>query len=150
MYRRTILLAVSVLVSAAFSFGQEPQLTPPQVPEDAMGARQLIAWSSVQKPQPAPQPLPSQDNQVPEPGQQPDQQAQPPADPHTEQAPAESFTGKIVKEEGKYVLKAGSTGSYLLEAKDDLSQFENQNVKIVGSLSSDRSTIRVLKIQLLS
>jgi hypothetical protein len=134
----------------AFALGQEPQLVPPQVPEDAMETRQLIAWSSLQKPQPAPQPLPDQDGQVPQPGQNPDQQAKPPADPHTEQAPAQSFTGKIVKEEGKFVLKAGSTAAYQLEAQDDLAQYENQNVRIVGSLNAERTTIRVVKIELLS
>ena len=150
MYRRTSILAGFVVLMGAFTLAQEGQLPTPQVPEDAMETRQLIAWSSLQKPQPAPQPMPDQNGQVPEPGQGQDQQAKPPADPHNDQAPAESFTGKVVKEEGKYILKAGSSAAYQLEAQDDLGQYENRTVRIVGSLNADHNTIRVIKIELLS
>src|SRR5579862_2184541 len=115
MYRTTNILAGFVVTLASFAVAQDPQLVNPQVPEDAMQTRQLIAWSSVQKPQPAPQPLPPPDTPIPQPGDQPDQQAKPPADSHSDQSPADhpgehspeaqSFTGKIVKDSGKYVLK---------------------------------------------
>jgi len=153
MYRRTKILVAFLFFAVgalALAQEQEPQVGTLQNPEDAMETRQLIAWSSLQKPQPAPQPLPPQDGQVPQPDQRPDQQARPPADPHTEESPAQSFTGKIVKEEGKYVLKAGSMAAYQLESEDDLAPFENQNVRIVGTLNADHTTIRVVKIELLS
>lgn len=149
MYRKTNLLLAFLLATGALAVAQESP-SRLQAPEDAMQTRQLIAWSSLQKPQPAPQPLPQQDNQVPQPDQRPDQQAEPPADPHTEQTPAQSFTGKIVREDGKYVLRVGNNVSYQLEVQDDVKQYENQHVKIIGSLNLASNTIHVVKIELLS
>lgn len=151
MYRTTNILAGFVVTLASFAVAQDPQLVNPQVPEDAMQTRQLIAWSSVQKPQPAPQPLPPPDTPIPQPGDQPDQQAKPPADSHSDQSPAtQSFTGKIVKDSGKYVLKVASNTTYQLEGEGDLQQYENQAVKIVGNLDQASNTIHVVKIELLS
>lgn len=160
MYRTTNLLAGLILALASVAVAQEAQLPNPQTPEDAMGTRQLIAWSSLQKPQPAPQPLPPPDTPIPQPGD--DQQAKPPSDPHRDQAPAaqssehspeaQSFTGKIVKDSGrgKYVLQVASNTSYELEGEGDLNQYENQTVKVVGNLDKASNTIHVVKIELLS
>lgn len=160
MVRTTNLLAALVFALASLAVAQEPQLANPPTPEDAMQTRQLIAWSSLQKPQPAPQPLPPPDTPIPQPGDQPDQQAKPPADSHSDQSPAaqstdhssetQSFTGKIVKDSGKYVLKVASNTSYQLEGEGDLDQYENQSVKVVGKLDKATNTIHVLKIELLS
>jgi len=140
------LLATTPLV---YAVGQEPQLTP-QVPEDVLEARQLVAWSRLQKPQPAPQPLPPRDTPIPQPDP-PDQQSKPPSDPHNQdQTPAQSFTGKIVKESGKYVLKVASNTAYQLDAQGDVRQYENQEVKVIGTLDTGSNTIRVVKIELLS
>jgi hypothetical protein len=157
MYRTTNLLAGLVLALASFAVAQDEPATL-QTPEDAMQPRQLIAWSSLQKPQPAPQPLPPPDTPIPQPGD--DQQAKPPADSHTGQSPAadsgdhspaaQSFTGKIVKDSGKYVLKVASNTSYELEGEGDLNQYENQTVKVVGNLDKATNTIHVVKIELLS
>jgi hypothetical protein len=142
------LLAVTPLV-----FGQEPPLTP-QFPEDAFGARQLIAWSRLQKPQPAPQPMPPQDTPVPEPGQPGNQ----PADPQTPSQPTprtQAFTGKILKDGNKYVLKVASNITFELQDQGDLQQadlppYENQTVRVIGSLDTGSNTIRIVKIELLS
>jgi hypothetical protein len=142
------LLAVTPLVC-----GQEPQLTP-QIPEDAFGARQLIAWSRLQKPQPAPQPMPPEDTPVP----QPDQQGNQPADPQTPSQPtprAQTFTGKILKDGNKYVLKVASNTTYELQDQGelhpaDLQQYENQTVRVIGSLDTGSNTIRVVRIESLS
>lgn len=160
MYRTTNFLAGLVLFLAPLAVAQEPQLPNPQTPEDAMQTRQLVAWSSLQKPQPAPQPLPPPDTPLPQPGDQADQQAKPPADAHSDQSPAaqsgdhspeaQSFTGKIVKDSGKYVLKVASNTTYELEGEGDLNQYENQNVKVVGHLDKGTNTIHVVKIELLS
>lgn len=142
------MLAALVLSAAPWALAQQSQ-PDPQVPEDAFTTRQLIAWSGLQKPQPAPQPLPPRDTPVPQPDQPSDQQANPPADPHSEQTPTESFTGKLVKDGGRYCLRSGSK-TYQLSSQDGLQKYENQAVRVVGSLDSRTDTIQVLKIDLLS
>jgi Protein of unknown function (DUF5818) len=110
----------------------------------------LIAWSGVQKPQPAPQPLPPRDTPVPQPDQPQDQQPASPGDPHAQQSPAaQSFTGKVIKDSGEYVLKSGGK-AYHLETQDGLQKYENQNVRVIGSLDQTGDTIRVVKIDLMS
>ena len=148
MNRTTNCFAGLLLVIAPLAFGQEPQLTQ-QFPEDALATRQLVAWSRLQKPQPTPQPLPPRDTPLPQPDPQ-DQQAKPPADPHNQQTPTQSFTGKIVKNGGRYVPKVSSNSTYQLDTKGDVKQYENQDVKVIGNLDSASNTIRVVKIELLS
>jgi hypothetical protein len=148
MKRTTSLFAGFVLAVTPLAFSQEPQ-APPQSPEDAFVIQQLVAWTRVQKPQPAPQPLPPRDQPVP----QPDQQGKQPAEPRTpsEQSPtSQSFTGKILKDGSRYVLKVAGNTTYELQDAGDMGQYENQTVKVIGSLDSGSNTIRVVKIELLS
>jgi Protein of unknown function (DUF5818) len=148
MKRMTSLFAGFVLAVTPLAFSQEPQ-APPQSPEDAFVIQQLVAWTRVQKPQPAPQPLPPRDQPVP----QPDQQGKQPAEPRTpsEQSPtSQSFTGKILKDGSRYVLKVAGNTAYELQDAGDVGQYENQTVKVIGSLDSGSNTIRVVKIELLS
>jgi hypothetical protein len=150
MNRTTNCLAGFLLAIAPLAFGQEPQLAP-QFPEDVLAVRQLVAWSRLQKPQPTPQPLPPPDTPIPQPDPQDhDQQAKRPADPQNQQTPTQSFTGKIVKDGGRFVLKVATNSTYQLDAQSDAKQYENQDVKIIGSLDSGSNTIRVVKIELLS
>jgi len=86
---------------------------------------------------------------MPQPDQPTDQQAAPPADPHAEQTPTQSFTGKIVKDSGKYALKVG-TKTYQLEQQEGLQKYESQTVRVVGSLNATGNTIHILKLDLLS
>jgi|SRR5579872_3405703 len=146
MNRTTTMLAALIFAVTPWALAQQPS---PEVPEDAFTTRQLIAWSGLQKPQPTPQPLPPRDTPVPQPDQPTDQQTKPPADQNTEQRPTESFTGKIVKEGDRYCLRSGSK-TYQLSEQDGLQKFENQPVRVVGSLDSTTDTIRVLKIDLIS
>jgi hypothetical protein len=149
MSRRTNLFAAFLLATTPLAFGQEPQ-SPPQFPEDALAPRQLIAWSRLQEPQPAPQPLPPRDNRIPQPDQQ-GQQGKQPADPQTpqDQTPVtQSFTGKIIKDGNRYVLKAASNITY--DLLGDTKQYENQSVRVTGNLDKNTNTIRVVKIELLS
>jgi hypothetical protein len=148
MSRTTNCLAGFLLAVSPLAFGQEAQLTP-QFPEDALTSQQLIAWSRFQKPQPAPQPLPPRDTPLPQPDQE-GQQPKQPADPQNQQTPTQSFTGKIVKDGGKYVLKMSNSSTYQLDAQSDVNQYEGQAVKIIGSLDAVSNTIRVVKIELLS
>ena len=69
MNRTTSLFAGLLLAATPLAFSQESQ-APPQSPEDAFVIQQLVAWTRVQKPQPAPQPLPPRDQPVPQPDQQ--------------------------------------------------------------------------------
>lgn len=149
MNRTTNCLAGFLLAVTPLAFGQEPQLTP-QFPEDALASQQLIAWSRLQKPQPAPQPLPPRDTPVPQPDQQGQQETKQPADPQNQQSPTQSFAGKIVKDGGKYVLKVASNSTYQLDTQADVQQYENQDVKVIGTLDKVSNTIRVVKIELLS
>ena len=82
MNRTTNLFAGLLLAATPLAFAQEPQ-APPQSPEDAFVTQQLVAWTRVQKPQPAPQPLPPREPPVP----QPDQQGKQPADSQTPSRP---------------------------------------------------------------
>jgi len=148
MNRMTNWHTAFLLVMTPLAFGQEGQQTP-QFPEDALAPRQLIAWSYLQKPQPAPQPLPPRDTPIPQADPQ-DQQAKPPADPQNQQTPTQAFTGKIVKDAGRYVLRVASNTTYQLDGQADVKQYENQEVKIIGTLDTDSNTIRVVKIELLS
>ena len=58
-----------------------------------------------------------------------------------------SFSGKVVKENGKLVLKDASGMSYQLDDQEKAKQFEGKDVKVSGSLDSTGSTIHVEDIQ---
>jgi hypothetical protein len=146
MSRTTILFAMLALVVTPWVAAQQTQPNP-QVPEDAFTTRQLIAWSGLQKPQPTPQPLPPSDTAVPQPDQPSDQQANPPGG-HGEQTPAESFTGKIIRDDDRYCLRSGSI-TYQVSEQAGLQKYENQSVQVIGNLDSGIATIRILKIELL-
>jgi hypothetical protein len=98
--------------------------------------------------------MPPQDTPVP----QPDQQGNQPADPQTPSQTTprtQAFTGKILKDGNKYVLKVASNTTYELQDQGDLrpaglQPYENQTVRVIGSLDTGSNTIRVVKIELLS
>ena len=140
-----------LLAGSLLAFAQEPQLTH-KFPEDALTSQQLIAWSWLQKPQPAPQPLPPRDTPIPQADPQNQPSAREPGNSQSQQeSPStQSFTGKIVKDGTRYVLKVASNTTYLLAEQVDVRQYENQQVKIIGSLDTASNTIRVVKIELLS
>ena len=141
-----------LLVLAPFALGQEPQnQTSPSFSQDLLASQQLIAWSWMQKPQPTPQPLPPPDKGIP----QPDPPAtQPPTPPAQQQAPSrvqnQTFTGKIVKDGDKYILKAAGDTTYQLADQNSLKPYEDKDVKITGTLDAGSNTIRIVKIELLS
>ena len=151
MKRKTVLLAAPLSLFLLFTLTLSAQdRIDSRVPEDAFSTRQLIAWSGLQKPQPAPQPLPPRDTPVPQPDQPQEQQPSPPADPHSEQTPTtQSFTGKIVNDSGKFVLKVG-TEVYGLDQQDGLDKYENQAVRVVGRLDANSRMIHIVKIDLMS
>lgn len=149
MGRLANLSIVFFLAALSCALAQEPPANQ-QTPEDAFETRQLIAWSSLQKPQPAPQPLPPRDTPIPQPDQQADQQAKAPGNSQADESPAESFTGKIVKQGAEYVLRASGATTYHLDDQSSLERFEDKNVRVMGKLEKGSSTIHVIKIELLS
>ena len=149
MGRLTNLIVAFFLAAVPCALAQQPSANP-QTPEDAFQTRELIAWSSLQKPQPAPQPLPPRDTPIPQPGEQPDQQAKAPGNSQSEPSPADSFTGKIVKDGAEYVLRAAGSTTYHLDEQNELQRFENQNVRVTGKLETGTNTIHLVKIELLS
>jgi hypothetical protein len=151
MKRMTKWFTGCLLAGSLLAFAQEPQLTH-KFPEDALTSQQLIAWSWLQKPQPAPQPLPPRDTPIPQADPQNQSTVQEPGNSQAqEQSPStQSFTGKIVKDGTRYVLKVASNTTYQLDEQGDLKQYENRQVKIIGNLDTGSNTIRVVKIELLS
>jgi len=147
--KRTNLLGIAICAMLSFSSAQQSN---PQTPEDALTTRELIAWSQLQKPQPAPQPLPPSEAPIPQPEQPRDQQSRPPAEPHRQQEPAQWISGKVVRDGGRFLLElAGNrNGSYQLESEADLTRYESQDVRIFGPINRRLMTIRALSIELAS
>jgi len=126
-----------------FLVGQEPHIE--AIPSaDAPASRQLIAWSRLQKPQPVPQPLPPPDSR-PDP-----QPAQPPSPHARQQTRSQTFTGKIVRNGEKYVLKVSSNTTYQLDEQSSAEHYQDKEVKIVGTVEPGSNTIHVVRIELLS
>lgn len=73
----------------------------------------------------------------------------------SQQAPAagqtsdsQTFTGKIAKAGGKYVLKDEATKTmYTLDDQDQAKKFEGKAVKVTGKLDAASNTIRVAAIE---
>src|SRR5579863_1414394 len=115
MKRETCLLAAVVLVlgTAPLVCAQDAQS---QLPFSVLGP-QLIAWSQLQKPEPVPQPLPPPDRPVQQPDQPASQESAQPATPQAQPQPpaAQTFTGTIVKDGGRYILKVSRNNVYQLD-----------------------------------
>jgi len=81
--------------------------------------------------------------------QQPAATAQQPNDMPAQDAKA--FTGTIVKDGKKLVLKdTASNMSYALDDQDKAKQFEGKQVKVTGTLDLNRNVIHVTNIELLA
>jgi Protein of unknown function (DUF5818) len=146
MKRVTKWFAGSLLLVAPFVFGQESQRLP-VLPEDALTQRQLIAWSRLQEPQPAPQPLPPRNTPVPQPDQQDQHPSRASGSPETDASPVpQSFAGRIVRDGSRYVLTVANA-SYQLVEQDDAIRYENHEVRVFGTLVG-RDTMRVTRIEL--
>jgi Protein of unknown function (DUF5818) len=143
MGRMTTLIALLLLLAP----GAFPQQSTLQTPEDAYTSRDLIAWSQLQKPQPAPQPLPPRNPSVPQLEQPQDQQAKLPADPQNQQEPAQSYAGEIIKNGNGFVLQLQDSATYQLEADEALEAYANHRVRVVGNVRPHVRSIRVLKIE---
>jgi hypothetical protein len=141
--RETSLFTALLLGLTPFVVGQEPHIE--AIPSaDAAASRQLIAWSLLQKPQPVPQPLPPPDSR-------PDPQPAQPSNPHArQQTPSQTFTGKIVRDGEKYVLRVSGNTTYQLDEQGTAEQYQDKEVKVVGTIEAGSNTIHVVRIELLS
>lgn len=151
MKRETSLLSALafLLVTAPLIFAQDVQSQPsPALPANILGP-QLIVWSQMQKPQPVPQPLPGRAE--PEPDQQPEQ-ANPPANvtPQPQEPAVQKFTGTIVKNAGRYVLKVSSNSTHEIDDQVKAKQYEGKQVTIGGTLDAKGSGLHVISIELVS
>jgi hypothetical protein len=126
------LLAISSSVAA-----QEIAPFNPPAPSQVVGP-QLIAWSELQTPRPLSSEKPSQrfwESQ----------------DSQNQQGPsAQVFTGTIVKDESRYVLRAADGASYQLDDQEKAKRYEGKQVKIIGSIDAHGTTLHVTSIELLS
>ena len=153
MKREASIFAALVFLAAslplAFAQNRQGQASP-ALPSDILGP-QLIAWSQLQKPQPIPQPLLPPERPVqhsdPQPGQQPPPAVNPPA----QQPPAaQTFTGTIVADGVRYVLKVSSNSVYQLDDQERAKRYEGKQVKIVGTLDATGNSLHITSIELVS
>jgi hypothetical protein len=64
------------------------------------------------------------------------------------EAQAKTFTGKITKANGKYVLQEMSGGnSYQLDDQNNAKKYSGKSVLVTGTLDASTNTIRVQKIE---
>ena len=140
MKRETGFLAILLATAAPLVFCQDLQRKPsPATPAEIIGP-QLIAWSQMQKPQPVQQSEQQRGGAANESVQEPPQQ----------QPAAQTLTGTIVKDAGRYVLKAAGSNTYELDDQDRVQRYEGKQVKIAGTLSANGSSFHVIRIELIS
>lgn len=137
--------AAVLLAFAPFAWAQQAASQPgPPLPASVLGP-QLVMWSQIQKPQPTPQPLPP-----PERADQ-TQPAQRDAQPQQQSEPSgQTFTGMIVKDGNKYVLKASDGAAYQLDDQEKAKLFEGKQVKIAGTLDGKTNLLHITTIELAS
>jgi hypothetical protein len=145
--RRTSLVSALIFLSAMLPalLAQDLKSQPtPMLPSEILGP-QLVAWSQLQKPQPIPQPMQS-------PGRPSQQAEQQPAQSYPAQPSpaAQTFTGTIVKDGGKYILKTSGTNVYELDDQERAKQYDGKQVKIAGTLDATGNSLHVTSIELLS
>ena len=145
MKRTSILGAFFLFCSYALA-QQSTQMPAPRLPASVIGP-QLVVWSELQKPQPTPQPLPPPERADQPPAAQP-QQTQPPAE--SQQPAIQGFTGTIMKDGGKYVLKVSENVSYQIDDQDKAKNFEGKQVKVSGTLDPKTNVLHIANIELLS
>jgi uncharacterized protein YdeI (BOF family) len=93
---------------------------------------------------PSQQPYPSQRSGQQQPGQTPDQSAQPAPDSQAQsQSGVQVFTGTIVKSGDKYVFQDSGGATYDIDAQDQVKRFEGKKVRVHGTLDPSTKMIHV-------
>ncbi|HVA01439.1 MAG TPA: DUF5818 domain-containing protein [Terriglobia bacterium] len=70
-----------------------------------------------------------------------------PAAGETEHQSTQTFMGKIMQHEGKYVLQGEGDKTYQLDDQEKARQYDGKNVKVSGTLDKESSTIHVTSIE---
>jgi hypothetical protein len=60
---------------------------------------------------------------------------------------AQSFSGTVMKVDGKYVLKSTGTTTYQLDAQELAKRFAGQQVQVTGNLIAGSNMIKVQDIK---
>lgn len=139
--RKTIIFLAALLAVSLCASAQEIAPSNPAVHSQVLGL-QLIAWSQLQKPQPVFQSLAQ--------FEQADQQTGRSDSGSQQESAAQVFTGTIVKDEARYVLKAADGASYQLDDQEKAKRYEGKQVKIVGTIDAHGATLHISSIELLS
>jgi hypothetical protein len=146
---KSILLGFALLLlltSTAFSQDSTPQPCP-DVPSGALGC-EPVEWSRLQDPVPIPDP---NDEKPAPPDQQPDPRSgQSPNVGAEHQGPIRTFTGIVISQGQKYVLKVGEATAYQLDDQNQAKQYENKEVKVIGRLDGDSNILHIRSIALFS
>jgi hypothetical protein len=153
MTRETSSLAAFALLtlSAPLVFSQGVQRQPSPVPPSEILGPQLIAWSQVQKPQPVPAPLPPPDRPVQSEQQTGQAGSKTPQEPAPQPPTAQTLTGTIIKDGGRYLLRvSSSTTTYELDDQERAKRYEGKQVKVVGAPSATGNSFHIVSIELIS
>jgi hypothetical protein len=139
--------ALLLATAAPLLFSQAVENNPsPVAPGEFLGP-QLIAWSQVQKPQPVPSPLPQTERTAQPAAQASSEKPQEPL----QQPGAQTLTGTIVKDSGRYVLKVSSSSTtYELDDQERAQRYEGKQVKVAGTMNAKGDIFHVVSIELLS
>lgn len=147
--RRTFFAPLALLAFCPFVCAQDPLQQPsPTLPAEILGPP-LVAWSVLQKPRPIPEPLPPPENRDQSQSQSQSQAGQP-RDSQPQQPSAQSFTGTIARNNGKYVLKVSESTAYQIDDQEKTKGYEGKQVKIAGSLDARNNVLHVTSIELIS
>jgi len=142
-------LILGVLVLGGSANAQEPNSQDPAAtapPQQSPSSAQPTPAETPQEPTARPQQEPN------EPAANPRQnEPQMPAAGHDATKDAQAFTGRIVKENGKVVLKDPVTKtSYQIDDASKAKQFMGKQVKVTGKLDMNTNTIHVDSIEPMS
>ena len=121
----------------------------PAIPPETLGP-QLIAWSQMQKPQPVTEPLPPPDRPVEQSERQPGQPANTPSQDGPRQVAAQTLTGTILKDGGRYILKVSNSSTYQLDDQERAKQYEGKQVKVAGTPDANGGSFHIISIELIS
>jgi hypothetical protein len=142
---RTGVWAIALFMFPPFAFAQQTNQFP-NLPDSVVGP-QLVAWSNLQKPQPAPQPLPPPERAD---QSQPDNSQAQTAQPSGQSQPlSQAFIGTIVKGADRYILKVSEGVSYQIDDQEKARAYEGKHVKVNGSLDVKANLLRIVSIEVL-
>ena len=63
---------------------------------------------------------------------------------------AQTFTGTIVKDGSRYLLKVSSKDIYQLDDQEKAKRYEGKQVKVEGTLDANGNSLHITSIELLS